>query len=258
MAQTLYETSAQSASQNRRQVHSNVQDKINNAIVDIRLYDKGLKLFPATLQPQFVKYLLKTLGTELCNDIFHYVANECNLCYEGDLTTEQRLKIQQECAQEYRASLIALTKTLAGTSIEEFLTAAENALMSCSMIVKKVDKKKDRTLILVHKHELLDQLSKCQDAALVLHLCVLIIFTVSTQCILHASGKHVSAILSYLQPSLNDQQSATLMAYHDLILKLLSSDGDVANQATKDIEDVMKDVKDIANSYKKAGVTNAE
>lgn len=44
----------------------------------------------------------------------------------------------------------------------------------------------------------------------------------------------------------------------DLILKLLSSDGDVANQATKDIEDVMKDVKDIANSYKKAGVTNAE
>lgn len=49
------------------------------------------------LQPQLVKYLLKSLGTDVCNEIFVYVANESSLSYEGDLTAEQRLKIQQEC-----------------------------------------------------------------------------------------------------------------------------------------------------------------
>jgi len=222
------------------------------------LYEKGLKLFPVALQPQLVKYLLKSLGTDVCNEIFVYVANESSLSYEGDLTAEQRLKIQQECAEEYRVALAALTKTLTGTSIEDFLTAFEKALDACSMILKKVDKKKDRTLILVHKRKLLDELSKCQDAALVLHLSVLIIFTVSAQCILHASGKHVSSILSYLQPVLDEKQRTTLMAYHDLVLKLLGSDVDAAKRAANEIESMMKDVKEIAANYKKAGVTNAD
>lgn len=39
---------------------------------------------------------------------------------------------------------MALNKTLSGTSIEEYLAATESALQACSMILKKVDKKKDR------------------------------------------------------------------------------------------------------------------
>lgn len=37
-----------------------------------------------------------------------------------------------------------LNKASVGTSIEEFLIAAENALQASSMILKKIDKKKDR------------------------------------------------------------------------------------------------------------------
>lgn len=109
---------------------------------------------------------------------------------------------------------MALNKTLSSASVEEFLAAAETALQACSMILKKVDKKKDRTLILCHKHGLLDKLSNCSDPALVLHLTVLVVFTVSTQSIVHASGKHVSAILSFLQPSLSNEQSETLRHFH--------------------------------------------
>lgn len=35
----------------------------------------------------------------MANEIFAYVANESGLSYEGDLTVEQRLKIQQECGE---------------------------------------------------------------------------------------------------------------------------------------------------------------
>lgn len=71
-----------------------------------------------------------------------------------------------------------------------------------------------RTLILCHKHGLLEKLSNCTDSALVLHLTVLVIFTISSQNILHASGKHVSGILSFLQPVLNNDQSTLLKQFH--------------------------------------------
>lgn len=45
---------------------------------------------------------------------------------------------------EYKSSLAALNKAVGGTSTEEFLTAAENVLVACGMILKKIDKKKDR------------------------------------------------------------------------------------------------------------------
>lgn len=57
------------------------------------------QLLPADTQPQLVKYLLKSLGTDICNEITLYVANECNLNIKNssNLTVEQRNKIAQEC-----------------------------------------------------------------------------------------------------------------------------------------------------------------
>lgn len=43
-AQALYEATLQTSSQDRRQTHAVLQDKLNNLLVDIRLYEKGLKV----------------------------------------------------------------------------------------------------------------------------------------------------------------------------------------------------------------------
>lgn len=261
-AHQLYEISLHQSNQNRRQTHASLQDKLNNLYNDIRLYEKGIKLFPADVQPQLVKYLLKSLGTDFCNEICFYVAAECNLNSNGTtLTVEQRNKIVQECSQEYKSALQALNKAVSSSaSIDDFLDVAESALQACSMILKKIDKKKDRNLILCHKHGLLEQLANCSDPALVLHLAVLIIFTICTQSMLHASGRHVSSILSFLQPQLSPEQAQTLTSYHDLVLKLLSAEGSSSNvdDITKQLEDLTPTVKSIASSFKKSGVTSAE
>lgn len=73
-----------------------------------------------------------------------------------------------------------------------------------------------RNLILCHKHGLLEQLTNCTDPALVLHLAVLIIFTISTQTMLHASGRHVSAILTFLQTVLSTDDSKVFNNYHGM------------------------------------------
>lgn len=102
-------------------------------------------MFSPDTQTQLTKYLLKSLGTDVCNELAFYVVAECNLNYTSNqLTIEQRNKIAQECDQEYKAVLTSLNKSVNGTSVEEFLTAAENALQPCSMILKKIDKKKDK------------------------------------------------------------------------------------------------------------------
>ncbi|XP_053694057.1 E3 UFM1-protein ligase 1 homolog [Sabethes cyaneus] len=265
-AHELYEMSLHQSNQNRRQTHANLQDKLNNLYNDIRLYDKGIKILPSDVQQQLVKYLLKTFGTEFCNEIFFYVAAECNLNSNGTtLTAEQRTKIVQDCSQEYKAALLALNKaTTSSASIDDYLVVAENSLQVCSMILKKIDKKKDRNLILCHKHGLLEQLSNCTDPALVLHLAVLVIFTISTQNMLHASGRHVSAILSFLQPSLSPEHAQTLTTYHDAVLQLLSAEsgtGDskpAVDSISKQLEALTPVVKEIATNFKKLGVTSAE
>lgn len=146
LAQTMYEATLQNNLQSRRQTHASLQEKLNNLMTDIRLYEKGLKLFPADVQQQLQKYLLRSLGTDVCNELCLYAAQECNLNYQEvvELSADQRLKIIQEVESDYKTALLALNKTLSGSSLEEFFTAAENALQSCSMILKKVDKKKDR------------------------------------------------------------------------------------------------------------------
>lgn len=166
IAHQLYEVSLQNTTQNQRQTHAALQTKLNELLVNVRLYEKGLRLLPADLQPQLVKYLLKSHGTDICNDIFLYVATECNLNYtDANLKPEQRAKIAQDCGKfylsvksyllterenesilgaEYKSALVALNKSVAGTSVDEFLEAAENALEACGMILKKIDKKKDR------------------------------------------------------------------------------------------------------------------
>lgn len=98
IAHRFYEVSLQNTTQNQRQTHAALQTKLNEMLVNIRLYEKGLHSLPADLQLQLVKYLLKSHGTDVCNDIFFYVANECSLNYSDvNLKPEQRNKIAQDC-----------------------------------------------------------------------------------------------------------------------------------------------------------------
>lgn len=102
IAQRLYESSLQHTTQNQRQSHASLQTKLNEAVVNIRLYEKGLRLLSADVQAQLVKYLLKSHGVDVCNDIFFYVAAECNLNFtDVALKPEQRVKIAQECGKTF-------------------------------------------------------------------------------------------------------------------------------------------------------------
>lgn len=135
----------QDASQNRKQTHSSAQDKINMLMNDIKLYEKGLKSFSFEVQSQFVKYLLKSLGGDILSEFCKYAANQCNLSVQVDiLSVEQRNKIINDLSEEYMKPLRAINATLSEHNLELFYQSVDVALSVCGMILKKVDKKKDK------------------------------------------------------------------------------------------------------------------
>lgn len=77
---------------------------------------------------------------------------------------------------------------------------------------------------------------------------------------LHASGKFVSIILRFLQPSLTPEQSSALTQFHDLVLKLLttSPESNETNLISDELQAKMEKIKTIASTYKKSGTTNAD
>ncbi|VVD00481.1 unnamed protein product, partial [Leptidea sinapis] len=199
MAKDMAEKLLQNSHQNKKQSHSAAQDRINVLINDIKLYEKGLKLFPVDQQGAFIKYLLKSFGADVLGEFCKYAANQCNISVQVDtLSIEQRNKIINDLPEEYMKPLRALNVSLSEQNLDLFYQAVDLCLSKCDMILKKVDKKKDN----------------CDDPALVLHLAILAIFTILNQSMLHASGRQVISIINLLKGQLKEEHFSKLQDYH--------------------------------------------
>lgn len=107
----------------------------------------------------------------------------------------------------------------------------------------------------MHKQGLLDQLYKCNDPSLLLHLAALVIFTIVTGNMLHASGKFVSSILEFLANGfLSDEENMQLLKFHELVLMLFKADSDdVKADVTGKLDEMIPKIKDMAANFKKIG-----
>ncbi|KAK9871377.1 hypothetical protein WA026_011632 [Henosepilachna vigintioctopunctata] len=249
IAENIYVTTVADQTANRRQTHNELQQKLNNMIGDIRLFEKGIVLLSSDLQAQLYKYLLKTLCTDVTNEILSYIAQENNTTVNLS-NNDQRLKFVNELPIDEKNAIIPLVKSLSSANLEDFMSAVDGALEACSMILKKIDKKKDRVIVLNHKHELLEQLNKCDDLAMVLHLAVLIIFTTATQCMLHVSGRHLQQVLVFLKQYLTPEIFGELSTYHDYVGLMLSGGSEEENVREK-LKEMLPNIRILANDYKK-------
>ncbi|CAB3226728.1 unnamed protein product [Arctia plantaginis] len=242
----------QDASQNKKLSHTSAQDKINVLVNDMRLYEKGLKSLPSDQQPQFIKYLLKSLGGDILGEFCKYAANQCNLSVPGDvLSVEQRNKIIKDLSDEFTKPIVALNATLTEQNMEAFYQAVDVCLAEFGMILKKVDKKKDKLLIQNHREKLISELESCDDPALSLHIAVLAIFTIITQNMLHASGRQVSIIVSYLKTQLKEDDYERLQLVHELVSKYLTCTEDEKSAIEEKLDQELPALKNMVLEIKK-------
>lgn len=206
---------AEQIAQNNKTTNlTEVEERLNVFVTNIKIFDKGIKHMDKTDQPALIKYLLKSLATDFVTELFKLAAQQNVLQIPNNITTETRQKMLLEFPDDIKESLSKIHKSLTGNSIDDFVNCAEAAMTACCLVLKKYDKKKERPFILGHKKALLDELNATQDPAMALHLVTSILFIAATQNVLYMSGRHVSTVLSFLQTYLQPSTMAILSKYH--------------------------------------------
>ncbi|KZC13840.1 PREDICTED: E3 UFM1-protein ligase 1 homolog [Dufourea novaeangliae] len=241
----------QLAQNNKTTNLSEIEERLNMLVTNIKIFDKGIKHIDKADQPALTKYLLKSLGTNFITELFKLAAQQNMLQISNNITTETRQKMLFDLPDDVKEPLSNVHRAVAGTSIDDFLNVVDAAMASCCLVLKKYDKKKERPFILGHREALLEELNTTQDPALALHLVTSILFIAATQSVLYMSGRHVSTVLSFLQTHLQSSTMAVLSKYHDLVLKSLTSTDEATKlEINKDLETTLTEIKSIANEFK--------
>lgn len=261
------------AGPSKRRTVKELQEEITNLYNNIRLFEKGTKFFSDETQVHIVKHILKTVCTDVTNILVNFLASELLMSAENpsSITSEVRVKILAKLQEETRAPLMKLHNCINGKSSEDFLTNLETSAEVCGFMLKKIDKKKERQALFLHRQALLEQLKDTEDPALVLHLTSVLLFQASTNCMLHAPGRCVPQIIGTLTGRIPDEQQRLLSNYQTLVVKQLVSqsqgqkqedskgdhpeEADQAEAIYKELVSLMTEVKDLVLSQRKTSIT---
>uniref|UniRef100_A0A8C7DE43 E3 UFM1-protein ligase 1 n=1 Tax=Oncorhynchus kisutch TaxID=8019 RepID=A0A8C7DE43_ONCKI len=249
------------------------QEELSNLYNNIRLFEKGTKLFSDETQVHIAKYVLKTVCTDVTNILVNFMAAELMMSAENpsSITNEVRVKILGMFPVETKGPLMKVHNTLNGKTIEDFLTNIETAVEVCGFMLKKGDKKRERQALFLHRQALIEQLKETEDPALILHLTSVLLFQASTHCMLHAPGRCVPQIIGTLVGRVSEEQHRLLTGYQGLVVKRLVSqsqgkkqeqgegenpeEGDEAEAIRKELVSLTSEVKDLVLSQKKTSGT---
>jgi len=246
----LYRSSLTASLQKKKKSHVEFQEKTTALVESIRLFEKGLIAFENDADKSAIeKYLMKSLCTELVNGVFYQLANDHDIAVDQskELNSDQRVKLLGQLPKDISDHLIVVHKALSSNKVEDFIQALEDHLAeACDVIIRKVDKKKDRQTQFHHRQSLMDQIESCQEPATIMLLVCLVVFQLQTGNMLHASGKLVPIIVKQISPQLDDKDREILQNYQNLIMKQFSSSSDEKSDIQQQLESLSPEVKDIA------------
>ncbi|XP_034965253.2 E3 UFM1-protein ligase 1 [Zootoca vivipara] len=247
----------------RKKTIKDLQEEVSTLYNNIRLFEKGAKHFTDETQSNIAKHMLKTFCTDITNLIFNCLAADQMMAAEDytAITTEMRKKILSTLSEETRGPLTKLHISLNGKSLEEFVSCLDAAAEACDIMVKKGDKKKERQILFQHRQALTEQLKVTEDPALILHLTSVLLFQFSTHCMLHAPGRCVPQIITFLSTKIPEDQHSLLVKYQGLVVKQLISQNKKIGQGDDDsvddnlnaeesIEAIRKELQELAGSVK--------
>ena len=119
-----------------------------------------------------------------------------------------------------------------------------------------------RQLTFNHRQALADQLDRETEPAMALHLATVILFQQSTSCIIHAPGRCVPQIITFLKDYVTPETHEKLTQYQSLVVKQLSrrpaSDSETSSKNEDEasigaqLSEQLNDIKLLAVKAKKA------
>lgn len=223
-----------------------LQKKIDEALLNIQLYEKALDLFEDDPSTSVVlhRHLLRTTAASIVDTLF------------VDLDAYNKLKTGAEtenpensqCVSFSSAERTALAKTfpgslskkalavvdaLEGKSVEIFMTALTDFAEESGLVVKKLDKKLERALLHSYRKDLTSQVSTEEDPISLLPKVVSLLYIQVHSKALQAPGRAISIAITRLKDKLQDSAYKILTDYQATTVTLLS----LISASTGDEED---------------------
>lgn len=240
VAKSIFLSSTQVSSTGKKKTGQDQREKLSGLLTNIQLFAKGLNLFEGDTNVVLTKYLLKTLCSDVVNIVFEMVATENLMSLREDETfsPEIRLKLLKNLPEIWKTPLAKLNSSLTGKSLEDFQSNVDILLGPdfCDVMLKKVDKKRERQIMFNHRQCLMEELEREMESPMALHLTVLILFQYHMNMLLHAPGRCVPQILALLQSHLSIDDYTILLNYQDLVIKQL---GDKNKLPSNDVQNEM-------------------
>jgi hypothetical protein len=114
-------------------------------------------------------------------------------------------------------------------------------------MLKKLEKKRERIVMSEHRQSLILQINESTEAALTLHLAVLLLFQAHHNQMIQASGKFVPQLINFLRPLLEPNTFTLLHNCQELVIKQLTAkDNDERDSIDKQLQEMIPKIKEIA------------
>lgn len=162
-----------------------------------------------------------------------------------------RSKLINRLNGELKDDLMKLHNSLAQKSLEEFHKELNVCCEKMEIFLKKIDKKKERLIQSEHRQTLIMQLNQSNDFALTLHLAVLIQFQLHFNEMIHASGKFVPLLITFLRSKLDAEIYRLFYEFQELVMKQLTLKDDESEEKSlinEKLELSVPKIKEIALS----------
>ena len=220
------------------------EDTINNLYNTIMLCEKGLKVFEdSTVRSQIEKHILKTLCLDLTKSTFSKLAEEHECPFQGDnMKLDSIVAYLPKNGKQFATSII--TSVTSGTSVQEFIENYTELTdpQFTQLLVKKLDKKKERNMVFTQKQALLEQLKTEQKSADLLNISCNLIFIKQHSTLLHVPGRCISAVVKLISKDFPGPQLETINSSLSSVVAELKGESQMSDDEKQALRDLVCDV----------------
>lgn len=227
----------------------NLQKKLDESFLNMQLYEKALDLFEDDQSTSVIlhRHLLRTTAAAIADTLIHNLDmhNKIKNGVEVEPQTSDSVSLspgeRTAMAKSFPGSLsnmaLATAEALEGKQVETFMTALRAIAEESGLILRKLDKKLERTLLHSYRKDLTSQVSAESDPVSLLPKVVSLLYIQLYHKALQAPGRAISVAITRLKDKLAESAYKILTDYQAATVTLLS----LISAATGDEEDCTSD-----------------
>ncbi|VVB04643.1 unnamed protein product [Arabis nemorensis] len=218
-----------------RRLMDDLQKKLDESFLNMQLYEKALELFEEDQSTSVVlhRHLLRTTAATIADALLHDldIHNKLKNGIEvGDakaqdlvlLDSSERTALAKNLSGSLLKKALALVEALEGKRVDAFMTTFRDLAEESGLVLKKLDKKLERTLLHAYRKDLISQVSTESDPVALLAKVVSLLYIKVHNKALQAPGRAIAAAISHLKDKLDESAYKTLTDYQTATVTLLA------------------------------------